>query len=180
MKHAITVLLTLACVAAAATAGAEGMYAGAGIGNTFFSSDIEDAADQAREIDENATAWKIFGGFTGEGFFGVEGGYRDFGEVSASFGGDSFSSQLTGWDVEGVGHLSIAIVDVFGKAGAMFWSRDVTAFGAIYEKTGTDFCWGLGAGVSFGAIGARLEWESVEVDGPENLSMVTVSATLGF
>ncbi len=38
------------------------IYLGAGIGNTFFSSEAEDAADQIQEISENSTAWKIFGG----------------------------------------------------------------------------------------------------------------------
>ena len=37
------------------------MYVGAGIGNTFYSSDIEDALEEIKEIDSNSTAWKIFG-----------------------------------------------------------------------------------------------------------------------
>ena len=48
------------------------------------------------------------------------------------------------------------------------------------ENSGTDFFWGLGAGVHLGPIGARLEWESVEGGGPDNLSMVSLGATLGF
>ena len=36
------------------------------------------------------------------------------------------------------------------------------------------------AGVHLGPIGARLEWESLESGSIENLSMVSLSATLGF
>jgi hypothetical protein len=82
--------------------------------------------------------------------------------------------------VEALGRFQIAIVDIFGKAGVMFWSHDLTLLGRTSDESGTDFFWGLGAGVRLGPIGARLEWESVEGGGPDNLSMVSLSATLGF
>ncbi len=159
---------------------ARGMYLGAGIGHTFFSSDYEDALDQVKQIDENATAWKVFGGFRGPRFIGVEGGYRSFGKVSSTISGDLFESKTTGWDIEALGRLEIAIVDIFAKAGLMYWSTDVTILGRSYDDSSTDFFWGLGAGVRLGPFGARLEWESVEADTPDNLSMVSLSATIGF
>lgn len=159
---------------------ADGPYVGAGIGNTYFSSEVRDALDQIKEIDDNSTSWKIFGGFRGPKFIGVEGGYRSFGEVSSSVSDQLFESKTTGWDIEALGRLEIAIVDIFAKAGVMFWSTDVTILGKGYDDSGTDFFWGLGAGVHLGPIGARLEWETVELDSPDNLSMVSISATLGF
>ena len=36
------------------------------------------------------------------------------------------------------------------------------------------------ADVHLGPIGARLEWESVEAELPDNLSMVSLSATFSF
>jgi len=159
---------------------AGGMYAGAGIGNTFFSSEIDDAVEQIKNIDENSTAWKIFGGFNGSRFIGVEGGYRSFGSVESTVSDQVFKSKTSGWDVEALGRVQVAIVDIFAKAGAMFWSSEVTLLGNTMDDSGTDFFWGLGAGVHFGAIGARLEWESVEGAGPDNLSMVSLSGTLGF
>jgi hypothetical protein len=38
----------------------------------------------------------------------------------------------------------------------------------------------IGAGVRLGPIGVRLEWESLEGGDSENLSMVSLGATLGF
>ena len=160
---------------------AQGLYLGAGIGNTFFSSEISDAVDQAREIDENSTAWKLFAGFNLSDFLNVEGGYRSFGTIESSISSNLFESKTTGWDVEALGRIQlIKIIDIFGKAGAMFWSQDVTFLGQDLGESGTDFFYGLGIGVHLGPIGARLEWESVAISGPDNLSMVSLSATFGF
>jgi len=159
---------------------AQGFYAGAGIGNTFYSSEYKDAIEQIKKIDENSLGWKIFGGFRAEKFIGIEGGYRNFGKVSSTISGSPFESSMTGWDVEALGRLEILIVDIFAKAGVMFWSNSVTILGQSRDESGTDFFWGLGAGVHLGPFGGRLEWESLAGGPQDNLSMVSLSATLGF
>jgi len=160
---------------------AQGLYLGAGIGNTFFSSEVDDALDQAREIDENSTAWKLFAGFPLSDFLNIEGGYRSFGSIESSISSDVFETSTGGWDVEALGRIQIIkIIDIFAKAGVMFWSTETTFIGITSDRSGTDFLWGLGVGVHLGPIGARLEWESVTVEGPDNLSMVSLSATIGF
>ena len=62
----------------------------------------------------------------------------------------------------------------------MFWSSDLAVDALGDSESGTDLLWGLGAGVHLGPIAVRLEWESVEVSGPDNLSMVSLGATFGF
>ena len=156
------------------------IYLGAGIGNTFFSSEAEDALNQVQEISENSTAWKIFGGFRAPKFIGVEAGYRSFGNISSRVGDVDYKSETTGWDIEALGLFQIAIVDLFAKAGVMFSSTESSAGGANADDTSTDFLWGLGAGAHLGPFAARLEWESIVVEGPTNLSMVSLSATFGF
>lgn len=176
MRKFHLLLLILVFVTFGATvAMAENLHVGASIGNTFYSDDYKDALDQVKKIDENSTAWKIFGGFSGSKFFGLEGGYRDFGTVEVDFTDFKFKSKTKGWDVEAVGRIQIAIIDIFGKAGVMFWNTD----GSV-DESGTDFLWGLGAGVHLGPIGVRLEWESLEAKHADNLSMVSLGATLGF
>jgi len=160
------------------------MYLGASIGNSYFSGEYTDAIDEVKGIDENSTGWKIFGGYSSASFFGLEGGYRDFGEVENTSNDTTFKSSTKGWDIEAVGKFTVAIVDIFGKAGIMFWDIESTVKTSVDElkvdSTGTDFIWGLGAGVHFGKLGVRLEWESVEASGSDNLSMVSLGATLGF
>ena len=94
--------------------------------------------------------------------------------------GHELKLSSSGWDVAATGHLEIAIIDIFAKAGAFFWSADSTYRTISEDESGTDFLWGLGAGVSLGPIGVRLEWESIEVSGLKNLSLLSLGATLGF
>lgn len=180
MKYLLIVAVFLLVIGSSATeATAENMHFGAAIGQSYFSADYKDALDQVQKIDENSTAWKIFGGFSGSKFWGIEGGYRDFGKITPADLHD-FKTRTSGWDVEAIGRFQIAIVDIFGKAGAMFWSTKTTIDSIDSKEDGTDFFWGIGAGVHLGPIGVRLEWESLEGGGQDNLSMVSLGATLGF
>ena len=181
MKQFIFTTMVLCIVLFSTIVSGQGFYVGAGIGNTFFSSEVEDALDQAKSISENSTAWKLFGGFNLSDFLNVEGGYRSFGSIESSITNTLYESQTTGWDVEALGRIQLLkIFDAFGKAGVMFWSQDITFLGVDVGESGTDFFWGLGVGVHLGPIGVRLEWESVEISGPDNLSMVSLGATFGF
>ena len=180
-----TILLTALALAlvGAGTASAAGLHVGASIGQAYFTADpanYDEAFDQAKKIDENSTAWKLFAGFSGGSFLGVEGGYRDFGKVDSTLGSEKFESKTKGFDIEAVGRIQIVIVDLFAKAGVMFWSNDGKVSDIEFDDSGTDFLWGLGAGVHLGSIGVRLEWESLEGGKSENLSMVSLGATLGF
>jgi hypothetical protein len=175
----LTVAVTILC-ALTSPAAAKGLYVGAGIGNTFFSAEYQDALDEIQKIDENSTAWKIFGGYTTPSILGLEGGYRDFGTVKSHNEERSIESQTKGWDVAGMVRLQIAIVDVFGKVGAFFWKSEAKVGELFGDDTGTDLIWGLGAGVHLGPIGVRLEWESVEMSSADNLSVVMLGATFGF
>ncbi|MEN8007685.1 MAG: outer membrane beta-barrel protein [Candidatus Krumholzibacteriota bacterium] len=155
------------------------IYFGAGIGNSWQSATVEagDVFDEVSEISQSSTGWKIFAGFKSESIFGIEGGYRDLGKVESPFAGLNYGISSDGWDIAAMGHLEIAIIDLFAKAGAFFWSTDSNFIG---DDSGTSFLWGLGAGVSLGPVGIRLEWESMEVGSMDNLSMLSLGATFGF
>lgn len=183
MNRRLSVLAAVAIVlAAAAPASAKGLYAGVGLGSAFYSSEVEvdDIANEFQAIDENSTAWKIFGGFSGSGILGVEGGYRDFGTASADVAGGYVESGISGWDVEALGRVKVSVVDIFAKAGVMFWESEGSHAGVSTSDSGTDILWGLGAGMRLGPIGVRLEWESLTLGSPEDLSVVSLGATLGF
>ena len=168
-------LVALALLILSPVSALAAFYGGAAIGNSWYNHDPE--ATDVQEISENSTGWKIFGGFTSESIFGLEGGYRDLGKVETDVVNlGAFDSKTTGWDVEALAHVKLSIFDIFGKAGAFFWNTEVNSV----EETGTSFLWGLGAGVTLGPIGLRLEWESMEVSTPDNLTMLSLGATLGF
>jgi len=180
MKNTFLKQTILIIVFITTTALAQGFYLGAGIGNTFYSSEVQDAVNQAQEISENSTAWKIFAGYHLDKFIGFEGGYRSFGNISSDVSNVTYESKTAGWDVEALGLYQISLIDLFGKVGAMFSSTDASVSGQSTDDTTTNFLWGIGVGAHFGPIGARVEWESIVVDGPTNLSMVSLSGTFGF
>ena len=180
MKKIILTKTFIMIALIASSAFAQGFYLGAGIGNTFYSSEVQDAINQAQEISENSTAWKVFAGYHLDKFIGFEGGYRSFGNISTDISNVTYESKTAGWDVEALGLYQISIIDLFGKAGVMFSSTDESTDGVGTDDSNTNFLWGLGVGAHFGPVGARLEWESIVVDGPTNLSMVSLSGTFGF
>lgn len=175
-------LVTLTAVLLCPMAALADFYMGAAIGNSWQSAtvDADEIIDEAQEIDENSTSWKAFAGFKGQSFIGIEGGYRDLGKIKAGVEGQEFSAETKGWDIEALAHIELSIIDFFAKAGAFFWNSDVAWSNHADGDDGTSFIWGLGAGISLGSVGVRLEWESFEVDTMDNLSMLSLGATLGF
>ena len=180
MKHLFYVTLILITVLITKTGFPQGIYVGAGIGGTFYSSEVQDALNQIKEINENSVAWKIFGGYHITDFLNIEGGYRSFESISSTLGSNVFESKTTGWDIEAMGRLKIFILDAFAKAGVMFWSTETNFLGISTDESGTDFLWGMGAGAHLGPVGVRLEWESVLISGPTNISTLSLSGTIGF
>ena len=103
----------------------------------------------------------------------------NFGKLS--FSEYEFETKMTGWDVYGMGHFEIlGLIDLFAKAGVVFWKTESVFVESTFGETGTDFAWGLGAGVGLGPIGVRLEWENFVVEEPLTISMLSLSATYGF
>jgi hypothetical protein len=167
-------LMCAALILLASPVFAQGLYVGGGFGRTSFGTEVGVTATQ---VDDTAAGWKLFGGISSR-FFGVEGGYRDFGTVKVN--SLSFKSDTTAWDVAAFGRLRVPILDAFAKAGTMWWSRNTRVGSASDDATGTNFFWGMGVGVHLGPLGARVEWEWVKLPDPDKLSMVSVSGTLGF
>ena len=158
---------------------AQGWYLGAGIGNSFIATEVEGVEDEVKKLDENATGYKFFAGVTTPTILGIEGGYRSLGTITVS--NYEFETKITGWDIYGMGRFEIlAIVDLFAKAGMFFWKSESVFVGNIFGESGSDFAWGIGAGVHLGPLGVRLEWENFQVEDPVSLSMLSLSATFGF
>ena len=155
-------------------------YAGAGVGNSFVGHEVEDSASQIQSIDKNSTGFKFFGGAATESFLGFEGGFRSVGKVDGYVTDQSYSTKPSGWDAEALGRVRLSFVDLFAKAGAFFYKTTTFVDDTSDTNRGTGFLWGVGVGVNFEKVGLRLEYEMMNVDVPEDLSMVSLSLTLGF
>jgi hypothetical protein len=159
---------------------AQDFYLGGGIGNTFYATEL-DLGAQAKKLDENATGYKFFAGISLPSVLAIEGGYRHFGTIEATELNVSIESQTTGWDVYGMAHFEVLLIlDVFAKAGMVFWKTENKLIAGTFDDTGSGFAWGVGAGVGLGPIGVRLEFENFKIQDPVTISMLTLSATYGF
>ena len=157
---------------------------GGSVGNGFNNKKIQDLSGEDFKINENNLAWKIFAA-TNWKFLGAEGGYRDFGTVESSDDSGTGKSKSRGGDIYGTGTFKIAIVEIFGKAGAYF-GRTKNEF---YDTSGaklvdesereTSFAWGVGAALNLGMLHVRLEYENMHISSG-NLAMLSLGVGINL
>lgn len=119
-------------------------YAGINIGQ----ASIDDVAD-ALLLDDSATAYRIYGGFDFNRFFGVEVQYIDFGEVSgdAIINGTTISAtaEANGFGLAGVARIPLAEqFNLTGRLGYLAWDADTQAAGLSAGNSDKDIFIGVG------------------------------------
>jgi hypothetical protein len=180
MKRVFLALLA-ACVLLPASLLAQAKpYIGGSIGASFYDTSIEDVTGDDFKLDETEFAWKIFGGVRTVKFLSVEGGYVHFGKIQNTIDMQAVESKTTGWDLFAVGNLAVGPVDIFGKAGILWWRSDAKIDEAPFDVTGNDFAWGLGGAFRMGGLGFRAEFERVEMEGDSSLMMLSAGVTFGM
>lgn len=153
----------------AATSYAEsGIYFGGSFGNASVGFNPSNDVD----VKDDDVGYKLFGGikFT---LLAVEAGYVDFGQVEES----GFTGDLSGFNAFGVLSMGLGPVNVFGKVGGFVWESDFEYAQDRYENDGFDPVVGVGAGLTFGNIGVRAEYEYYDIDEFDEVSMFSLGAT---
>ena len=128
--------------------------------------------------DDKDTAWKVFGGYQINRYFGVEVGYADFGEFPASGTVLGFpaaaSAEATAFELLGIGTFPFTQrLSGYAKAGGFRWDVDtVAAVGAVARggsDDGIDFTYGLGLKYDFTRnLAARFEFQRYNNVGETN------------
>lgn len=160
-----------------------GWYAGAGGGwSSFNGNEVDLAPGLASEtytltkLDDDSTAWKVFGGYQFNKNWAAELAYTDLGkfsfeaDVSAgpfATGTEYGKAKPACWSLSAVGILPVGNnFSLLGKAGICRWDDHARvvypATGTIepVESTGTDLTFGLGAKYDASRnLGVRAEWE---------------------
>ena len=133
------------------------------LGGALGTSGIDEVVDLSgtlSTLDDNDTSFRFFGGYQFNGYFGLEGGYIDFGEIglniSSGIGPIVASASADGFTLAGIGSLPIGErFSLHARFGAVIWdanstvrlgSNSVTAEG----DDGTDAFFGVGFGVRLG------------------------------
>jgi hypothetical protein len=171
-----------------AQAADNGIYIGGGVSRTSIdtgSDFAEDAPDFSLDDDDNG--FKVIAGMRPFDWLGFEANYVDFGNIEVGSSGATVpggSFELTGIDAFAVGFLTAPFVDIFGKVGAIRWDSDsALSVGNIdfsSSESGTDIAYGAGIQARLGGLGARLEYERFEVDGTDEVAMITLGLTYTF
>jgi OOP family OmpA-OmpF porin len=150
----------LCCAASVQAADDSGWYVGAGVGSSRASDagSIGSALDanlatqgiaSGTTLDSTDTAWKVFGGYQFNKYFGVEGGYNRLGRFSANSvvaggsGSGTWEANRT-WTLAGTGTLPITDqLSLTGKAGAAYSKAELD-----YSATGAGGTFGISQSAS--------------------------------
>jgi hypothetical protein len=177
MLRATLAALTLSLAAAPALAADNGFYLGVGLGQAGVQLD-QDALGE--DFDGDDTGYKAIVGFRPLDFLAFEANYVDLGTAEDDVGGLPAEIDATGIDAFVVGILPVALVDLYAKLGYIFWDADVSALGASVSDDGEDLAYGVGVGLHFGSLGARLEYERFDIEDSDTVDMISLGLTWTF
>jgi len=146
----------------------DGLYIGGSVGQN------EEHFDPATyNVRGDDTGYKIAVGYRPLDVIAGELDYIGFGRAS---GGVNYADTY-GVRVSALAFLPIPLVDVFGRVGAINWRTNVTSPYDSFRRTGTDLSYGAGAGMSWGKLGARIEYELFDVAHANTMNLATIGVT---
>jgi hypothetical protein len=171
-------LLVLVGFTAPALSADNGLYLGGSVGRANIQVD-DGLGGLALDSDDNG--FKAIVGIRPLDFLGFELNYVDFGQPEDTIGGIDVESDATGIDGFVVGFLGLPFMDLFAKAGYIAWDASLSADGVdLGSEDGQDFAWGLGAQVRFGSAAIRAEYEKFDIDGFDDVNMISLGFTWTF
>jgi hypothetical protein len=155
----------------------QGFYIGGGVGQFNVQiDDVDDTDDAIQRLDDDDTAWKLFGGYRFNPHIAVELAYIDFGGPSDEFSADGSSGdytvELNGLAPTLIGTVPLGPVDLFAKVGYYFYDVEIDAdFDDLgddvfnSDDSGEDLLYGFGVGMTFfERLNAKLEYEKIDAD----------------
>jgi len=152
-------------------------------------------------IDSNRIMAQIFAGYEYLPRWGVELGYVDLGDVSASINGtitgvndyfargqDIYPQTATGWQLSSVYRYPVSgSLQLTGRVGVFNWTTDYTlesnTVSQDVNEDGTDISFGMGlesaSWIKQGGIVRQLNWERYSING-ENIDVLTIGVSYRF
>ncbi len=166
----------LSLCAGSAVAADNGFYLGAAVSKSqidAFSSNF----------DLKDTGYKVIAGFRPLDAFAVELNYMDLGSDSATAGAIGFNAEATAIAGFGMLMLPLPFVDLYVKAGVARWDAEASISSITTTRikdSGTEFAYGGGVQAHFGSLGARLEYESFDIENTDGLDLFSLGLTWTF
>jgi hypothetical protein len=183
MSHRVWPIAAAAVMLAATPAIADetsGLYVGAGLGD--FSSEIDDIGDVDIDFDEDSDATKLFAGWRFNRFLAVQLDYIDFGDSSAALELLDIESDVKGLAPSVVGALPLGPVELFAKAGVLFYDLEVTTNGSeLFDESGQDIVYGAGVGITvLERLALRAEYEIIDISEFDDAEAIWITASWRF
>lgn len=171
--------------AGTATAEDTGVYVGGSVGWAYLAGEGTDRIeDQDFDFSDDDVGYKLYAGWQILPFLGVEGGYVDFGEVEDTTPLTRTRIATDGWDAFVVGNVPLGFIDLFAKVGVIAFDSDLDFNGNNVSfddsESGTEAAYGVGAAFELGSFAVRGEWEYFDVDGLDDLTLLSVGLTYQF
>jgi hypothetical protein len=194
---AATLATTLALAAGAASAqdrgndrgrgrlgNPQGLYLGLGIGDFSTSLDDDIGNIDANDLDFNSSddALKAFAGWRFNRFFAAELDYTDFGKTNAQLAAGNITADTKGLTPSVVGTLPLGPVELFARAGIIFYDLNVNSSTAnVVDTNGHDAVFGAGVGVTVAKrLSLRAEYERIEINDLNDANAVWLTAAWRF
>ncbi|MFO1408961.1 MAG: outer membrane beta-barrel protein [Steroidobacteraceae bacterium] len=172
-RSRLTLLLLAGSLGGTAAAADNGVYVGAALGQS--ETRLRESTFNLRD---RSAGFKVLLGVRPIDLLAVELNYIDFG--SASDAAARADTQAGAGFLVGYLPLPIPLLDVYGKAGAAAWKIDAHDPLVSLRDSGSSFAWGAGAGLHFGSLGARLEYERFNNSASRNLDLLSLGVTYTF
>lgn len=159
-----------------------------GIGLGDFSTDVDDF-DQADDVnfdnidfDGDEDARRVFASWRFNRFVALRLDYTDFGRSRAAVNLLDFETDAEGLAPNIVGTLPIGPVELFAKAGMIFYDVEITRAhrDIVVDESGEDLVYGAGVGFTLGRVALRGEFEVVDIEELENAESFWISAAWRF
>jgi OOP family OmpA-OmpF porin len=194
VKAGITTAVAAGLALVSAPASAAEWYVGLAGGET----NVELEAGGA-DFEADDSAFKVFGGYMFNEFFGVELAYMDLGDLSDRVGfdggefGESFvdlDGEVSGFSAELAAEYPLGPVDLFAQAGIMAWDveGDFRGFNGVTgedirlsaDDDGEDLIWSVGARYNAGQFAVRAEYESIDAGDVDELTVMSIGVEYRF
>jgi len=170
------VLLAASCLPVGAAladedSGQYGVYAGG-----FIGPSSERFRADAYSLRAQNTGYQAALGFRPINLFAAELDYVNFGRA---YGGVNYAD-TDGVGVSALGFLPIPLVDVYGRVGVTNLRTDVSSPYQSFHRSGADLSYGIGAGMHWGSLGARVEYQRFDLSIASTMSLTLIGVTWTF
>jgi opacity protein-like surface antigen len=184
MKRTVATAILLALGSTPALAETEsGFYVGAGVGRFNVEiDDVGDVTDTVGSFDSDDTTFKAFAGWRFNPYVAVELDYLDLGNPEDTIDGRRVNADVNGFAPYLVGTLPVGPVELFAKAGYLFYDVKVDVDDlTVTDDDDQDFVYGGGIGLTFfERLNTRLEYEVIDIGEVDDANALWLSAAWRF